>query len=177
MSDFNWYIVHVQSGCENKAAVGIKEAIAKKNMQHLVNDVMVPSTNVPTVRRGKKVDVDQKFFPGYVLVNMVMNEEAWHIVRSSPKISGFLGAKGKPKPISKAEYQRIVGQVENNDLVKRAKLSFEVGESINVINGPFDGFNGVIEEVDDPREQVFVTVSILGRATKVKLDYNQVEKL
>lgn len=177
VSEHRWYIIHVQSGCERRAAAGIREKVLKQSAEHLVAEVLVPSANVVTVKHGKKVDQEQKFFPGYVLVKMLMNEEAWHLVRTVPKVTGFLGARGKAQPISEAEVARIIGQMANNDLMSKSKVAFEVGEVVRVVDGPFEGFNGVLEEVESDKERLKVSVSILGRATKVDLSYTQVEKV
>ncbi|MDQ1081245.1 transcription termination/antitermination protein NusG [Pseudoroseomonas cervicalis] len=178
MADMKWYVVHVYSGFEKKIAQQLKEQAAQKGLADQIGDILVPSEEVTEVRRGQKVNSERKFFPGYVLVKMAMTDEAWHLVKDTPKVTGFLGARNRPSPISEAEAQRIVRQVQEGvDKPKRPAVVFEVGEQVRVADGPFTSFNGTIEEVDEERGRVKVSVSIFGRATPVELEYAQVEKV
>ncbi len=171
-----WYIIHVYSGFERKVEQAIREQAQIKGLADRFEEVMVPSEEVVEMRRGQKVTSDRKFFPGYVLVKVDLDDESWHLVKNTPKVTGFLGAGGRPVPISEAEAERIINQVK--DGVERPKplISFEVGEAVRVCDGPFASFNGLVEEVDDERSRVKVAVTIFGRATPVELEYAQVEK-
>ncbi len=171
-----WYIIHVYSGFERKVEQAIREQAQIKGLADRFEEVMVPSEEVIEMRRGQKVTSDRKFFPGYVLVKVDLDDESWHLVKNTPKVTGFLGAGGRPVPISDAEAERIINQVK--DGVERPKplISFEVGEAVRVCDGPFASFNGLVEEVDDERSRVKVAVTIFGRATPVELEYAQVEK-
>ncbi|ONG43984.1 transcription termination/antitermination protein NusG [Pseudoroseomonas deserti] len=178
MADMKWYVVHVYSGFEKKIAQQIQEQAAQKGLADKFGDILVPSEEVTEVRRGQKINSERKFFPGYVLVKMQMSDEAWHLVKDTPKVTGFLGARNKPSPISEAEALRIVQQVQEGvDKPKRPAVVFEVGEQVRVADGPFTSFNGTVEEVDEERGRVKVSVSIFGRATPVELEYAQVEKV
>ena len=171
-----WYIIHVYSGFERKVEQAIREQAQIKGLADRFEEVMVPSEEVIEMRRGQKVTSDRKFFPGYVMVKVDLDDESWHLVKNTPKVTGFLGAGGRPVPISDAEAERIINQVK--DGVERPKplISFEVGEAVRVCDGPFASFNGLVEEVDDERARVKVAVTIFGRATPVELEYSQVEK-
>ena len=171
-----WYIVHVYSGFERKVEQAIREQVQIKGLAHRFEEVMVPSEEVVEMRRGQKVTSERKFFPGYVLVKVDLDDESWHLVKNIAKVTGFLGAGGRPVPITEAEAERIINQVK--DGVERPKplISFEVGEAVRVCDGPFASFNGLVEEVDEERARVKVGVTIFGRATPVELEYAQVEK-
>ncbi len=173
----NWYVVHVYSGFEKKIAQQIKEQAAQKGLAEQFEEVLVPSENVVEVKRGRKISSEHKFFPGYVLVKMDLTDDAWHLVKNTPKVTGFLGSKTRPTPISEAEADRILKQ--NQEGVERARpaVLFEVGEQVRVADGPFTSFNGTVEEVDEEKGRVKVSVSIFGRSTPVELEYSQVEKL
>ena len=176
---FRWYIVHAHSGFEKKIAETIKEQAIKKNLQHLIEEVVVPVEEITEVRRGKKVTAERKFFPGYVLVKMELTDETWHMVKNTPKVSGFLGGggKGRPVPITEKEAQSIFSQVREGVDNPKSKVSFEIGENVKIIEGPCESFVGLVEGVDDEKSRVKVSVSIFGRATPVDLEFNQVMKV
>jgi transcription termination/antitermination protein NusG len=172
-----WYIVQAYSNFENKVAESIREQAKQRHLDHLFEEIMVPKEKVVEVRRGRKVDAERKFFPGYVLVKMDLTDEAYHLIKNTPKVTGFLGSDNKPFPISDAEAQRILHQVQEGIDRPKPSVSFEVGEQVRVSDGPFASFNGTVEEVDDARSRVKVAVSIFGRPTPVELEFGQVEKL
>ncbi|MDB5315194.1 MAG: transcription termination/antitermination protein NusG [Rhodospirillales bacterium] len=178
MAEMKWYVVHVYSGFEKKIAEQIKQQAVQKGLAEQIGDILVPAEQVVEVRRGQKVDSERKFFPGYVLVKMKMTDDAWHLVKDTPKVTGFLGEKNRPTPIREAEAQRMLQQVQEGvDKPKRPAIVFEVGEQVRVADGPFTSFNGVVEEVDEEKGRLKVSVSIFGRSTPVELEYGQVEKL
>ena len=172
----HWYIIHAYSGYEKRVAEAVKEQAIVQGLDSLVEDVIVPTEEVIDVRRGQKVTSERKFFPGYVLAKMVMTDDTYHLVKNTPKVTGFLGPQGKPSPISEAEANRILHQVEEGVERPRSMISFEVGEEVRVIEGPFASFNGSVEDVDEEKERLKVSVSIFGRATPVELEFSQVEK-
>lgn len=176
MTDAKWYIVHAYSGFEKKVAQSIREQAERKGLMGLFEEVLVPTQEVVEVRRGKKVSAEQKFFPGYVLVKMHMNDETYHLVKQTAKVSDFLGAGGRPVAITEDEAARILQQVEAGVEAPRPSITFVTGEQVTVTDGPFSSFSGVVEEVDDAKGRLKVSVSIFGRATPVELEYSQVEK-
>lgn len=172
-----WYVVHVYSGFEKKVAEAIRLEARTQGMEDLIEEVMVPTEEVVEMRRGQKVNAERKFFPGYVLVKMELTDQSWHLVKNTPKVTGFLGGKGRPVPISDREAEQLMQQVQEGVDRPKPSVTFEVGEQVRVSDGPFTSFNGMVEEVDEDRARVKVAVSIFGRSTPVELEYSQVEKL
>ena len=174
--NLRWYVVHAYSGYEMKAKRALEERIRNHNMEPLFGEVHVPEEQVVELVRGEKKTSKRKFFPGYMLVQMELNQDTWHLVKETPKITGFVGDATEPEPLSEEELNRILNQVEEGAASPRAKMSFEQGETVKVIDGPFTDFNGTIEEVKPEKGKVKVLISIFGRATPVELDFIQVEK-
>jgi len=175
-----WYIIHAYSGFENKVKEAILSDATRLGLEQLVEAVEVPTEKVTEVRRGKKVTSDRKFFPGYVLAKLHMNDDVYHLVRNTPKVTGFLGTNGKPQPISDAEASRILSTKEEaatSAPKQKVKVDFDIGDQVKVLEGPFASFNGVVEELDFDRSRVKVSVSIFGRATPVELEFEQVERV
>ncbi len=175
--DARWYVVNVHSGCEKKVAQSIKEQAVIKKMEDRIFDVLIPTEEVVEVKKGAKVTSERKFFPGYILVKMIMSDDAWHLIKNNPNVSGFLGSRNKPYPITEAEVQRIMTQMQEGVERPREVVNFEIGEQVRVCDGPFASFVGLVEDVDAEKARVKVSVSIFGRATPVELEYSQVEKV
>ncbi|MEM8695367.1 MAG: transcription termination/antitermination protein NusG [Pseudomonadota bacterium] len=172
-----WYIIHAYSGFENKVRDAIMAEATRMGLEPLVEEVEVPTEEVTEVKRGKKVQTERKFFPGYVLAKLNMTDDVYHLVKNTPKVTGFLGSNGKPQPISEAEAARILNTKEEAAAAPKQKINvdYEIGDQIKVLDGPFASFNGVVEELDFDRARVKVSVSIFGRATPVELEFEQVE--
>jgi transcriptional antiterminator NusG len=172
-----WYVVHAYSGYEKRVMAGLNEAVERNGMEDLFGDILVPTEEVVEIRDGKKRKSERKFYPGYVLVNMVMNDETWHLVKSTPRVLGFIGGTAdKPAPITEREAEQILQRVESGVDKPRPKTMFEAGEMVRVNDGPFADFNGVVEEVDYEKSRLKVAVLIFGRSTPVELEFRQVEK-
>jgi transcription termination/antitermination protein NusG len=172
-----WYVIHVYSGFEKKVAQSIREQAEQKNLLENFGDILVPTEEVIEVKRGAKVNSERKFFPGYVLIRMDLSDETWHLVKNTAKVTGFLGGRGRPSPISEAEASRIMRQVQEGIERPKPSVTFEIGEQVRVCDGPFTSFNGFVEDVDEEKSRLKVAVSIFGRATPVELEYSQVEKV
>lgn len=172
-----WYIVHALSGHEAKVAQTIREKIAQQNLSQYIQEVTVPTEEVIEVRRGKKVKAERKFFPGYILVKMEMNDKAWHMVQNIPRVTGFLGANGKPQPLSEVEAGRIFQQMQEGVDHPKPSVTFQMGENVKIVDGPFESFIGAVEEIDEERSRLKLSVSIFGRPTPVELEFTQVEKV
>jgi len=172
-----WYVVHAYSGYEKRVMAGLQEAIERNGVEDLFGDILVPTEEVVEIRDGKKRKSERKFYPGYVLVNMVMNDETWHLVKSTPRVLGFIGGTAdKPAPITQREADEILQRVESGVDKPRPKTVFEPGEMVRVADGPFADFNGVVEEVNYEKSRLQVAVLIFGRSTPVELEFGQVEK-
>tara|TARA_B100000953_G_scaffold275214_1_gene248513 strand:+ start:30 stop:557 length:528 start_codon:yes stop_codon:yes gene_type:complete len=172
----NWYILQTFSSFEQKVAETLKDIIKKKELEDKIEDVLVPVHEVTEVKRGKRVQRKKKYFPSYVLVKMEMNKDLYHMIKNIQKVTGFLGSAGTPVRVSDAEIDKILGNIKEGSLVPEPSVSFDVGEQVKVCEGPFASFTGLVEEVDEEKSRLKVSVSIFGRPTPVELEYNQVEK-
>ena len=177
MSESRWYVLHAYSGYEKKVSESIVEQADKLGIAEQIEEVSVPTQNYVEVKRGVRVNTERKIFPGYILIKMTLNDDTWHIIKNTPKLSGFLGTKGKPIPISNAEAKRISQQVIDGVEKTRPAVMYDIGEQVKVIDGPFASFNGEIEQIDQEKARLRVAVSIFGRSTPVDLEYSQVEKV
>ena len=173
----HWYVIHVYSGFEKKVASAIREQADQKALGERFEQILVPTEEVVELKRGAKVSSERKFFPGYVLIKMDLDDQTWHLVKNTAKVTGFLGGRGRPSPISEAEAARIMRQVQEGIERPKPSITFEIGEQVRVSDGPFTSFNGVVEDVDEEKARLKVSVSIFGRSTPVELEYSQVEKL
>jgi len=176
MADPKWYIVHAYSNFEKKVAEAIRQSALEKGMDDLFEEVFVPTEDVTEVRRGRKINTERRYLPGYVLVKMVLSDQTYHLIKDTPKVTGFLGSGNKPMPVSQKEVDRIRGVVTDAIERPRSTITFEIGENVRVVDGPFASFSGVVEDVDEDQQRVKVAVSIFGRATPVELEFTQVEK-
>jgi transcriptional antiterminator NusG len=172
-----WYIVHTYSNFEKKVMEDIKKQVVQKRLDDLFEQVLVPTEEVVEIRRGRRIKSERRFFPGYVLVKVDLTDEAFHLIKNTPKVTGFLGSGQKPMPITDVEASRILNQVAEGVEKPKTTIHFEIGEQVRVADGPFDSFNGQVEEVDEERSRLKVAVSIFGRPTPVELEYGQVEKM
>ncbi|HJO77633.1 MAG TPA: transcription termination/antitermination protein NusG [Pelagibacteraceae bacterium] len=172
----NWYIVQTFSGFEHKVAEILKDTLKRKELNDKIEDVLVPTHEVTEVRRGKRIQSNKKYFPSYVLVKMEMNKELYHMIKNIQKVTGFLGSTGTPIPVSEKEIDKIMGRIKEGSLLPKTQISFDIGEQVKVCEGPFASFSGLVEEVDEERSRLKVSVSIFGRPTPIDLEYSQVEK-
>ena len=172
----NWYIVQAYSGFEKKVADTIKDELKKHNLSEKLEEILVPTHQVTEVKKGKRTKKEKKFFPGYVLIKIDLSKQIYHLIKNLQKVSGFLGSSDKPTPISDNEIKSILGQVSETAVSQKTGITFEIGEKVKVCDGPFASFNGLIEEIDEEKSRLKVSVSIFGRATPVDLEFNQVEK-
>ena len=172
----NWYIVQAYSGFEKKVVETIKDELKKNKLSDKLEEILVPTHQVTEVKKGKRTKKEKKFFPGYVLLKIDLNKQIYHMIKNLQKVSGFLGSSDKPTPISDSEIKRILGQVSETAVSQKTGVSFEIGEKVKVCDGPFASFNGLIEEIDEEKSRLKVSVSIFGRPTPVDLEFNQVEK-
>ena len=172
----NWYIVQAYSGFEKKVVDSIKDILSKNKLDSHLEDILVPTHQVTEVKKGKRTKKEKKYFPGYVLIKIDLSKQIYHLIKNIPKISGFLGSADKPSAITDNEIQRILGQVSESAINQKSGISFEIGEKVKVCDGPFASFTGLIEQIDEEKSRLKVSVSIFGRATPVDLEFNQVEK-
>ena len=174
--DYRWFIIHTHSGFEAKVIESIRDEVKKKQLEKLFEDYLVPTQKIFEIKKGKKVEGEKKYFPGYIMINMVMNDDTWHLIKKIKRVSNFLGAGNRPVALRKDEAERILNQIQEGMESAVSTVSYEVGETVKVADGPFASFNGVVEEVDEEKSRLKVAVSIFGRATPVDLEYSQVEK-
>jgi transcriptional antiterminator NusG len=172
-----WYVLHVYSGFEDKVAEAIQEKAKKQGLEDRIEEILVPTEEVVEVKRGQRVNSERRFFPGYVLAKLDLDDDVWHLVKDTPKVTGFLGAGNKPSPISEREAEGLLKQITEGVASPRPSVVYDIGEEVKVCDGPFASFNGTVEEVDEEKGKLKVSVSIFGRATPVELEYNQVEKV
>ncbi len=171
-----WYIVQAYSNFEKHVMKSLEREIEEKDLGHLFEEILVPTEQVVEVRKGRKVESERKYFPGYVLVKVNLTDEAYHLVKNTPKVTGFLGSANKPMPVSETEVARILGKIQEGAEAPRPQISFDIGETVKVVDGSFQSFNGTVESVDEEHARLKVLINIFGRGTPVELDYTQVEK-
>ncbi len=176
-NEMSWYVVHTYSGYENKAKTALEERVKAARKEPFFGEIIVPEENVVELVKGQKRTTKRRFFPGYILVKMVLTDETWHIVKDTPKITGFVGDKVKPVPVPESDVQKMTNRIAEGQVKPRPRISFQEGENVRVVDGPFSNFNGVIEGVNPDKGKVKVLVSIFGRSTPVELDFIQVEKI
>lgn len=176
-NEMGWYVVHTYSGFENKAKLALEERIKSLKKQQFFGEIIVPEENVVELVKGQKKTTKRRFFPGYILVKMILTDETWHIVKETPKITGFVGDKVRPVPVSEAEVQKMTNRIAEGQMKPKPRISFSEGENVRVIDGPFANFSGVVEDVNQDKGKLKVLVSIFGRSTPVELDFIQVEKI
>jgi transcriptional antiterminator NusG len=176
-SEFQWYAIHTYSGYETKVRESLKERMKARGFEDCLADVLIPSEEVVELRKGKRRITERKIFPGYILIKLKLNDDTWHVVKNTPKITGFVGSRSEPSPVSEEDVQAIVSQMTDDSTKPKPKVMFRTGEPVRVVDGPFNNFIGVVEEVNPDRGKLKVTVSIFGRSTPVELDFLQVEKL
>src|SRR3989338_536573 len=172
----NWYVVHTYSGFEQKAKLALEERIKSLNIQPMFDEVLVPSESVVEIKKGQKRTTTRKFFPGYILVKMDLNDDTWHVVKGTPKITGFVGNSRNPPIVSEDEVRKITQRIDEGQMKPKMRFTFEKGESVRVVDGPFNTFNGIVDEVNEDKGRLKVLVSIFGRSTPVELEFTQVEK-
>ena len=172
----NWYIIQSHSSFENKVASLIKEEAEKAKISEKIEEIVVPTHDVTVVRRGKRIQRKKKYFPGYVLMKSEMDDNIYHMIKNIKRVSGFLGSKGIPVPVSDIEIDKILGQIKDGVAQSKSTIEYSIGEKVQVIDGPFASFNGMVEDIDEEKSRLKVSVSIFGRPTPVDLEYNQVEK-
>lgn len=173
----NWYVVHTYSGYEDKAKQALERRLKQLKVEHLFGEIMVPQENIVELKKGEKKTSSRQFFPGYILVQMVLNDQTWHVVKGTPRVTGFVGQGLNPPVVPEAEVQRITQQIEEGTLKPKPKVTFDKGENIRVISGPFASFFGLVDEVNEEKGRLRVMVSIFGRSTPIELDFIQVEKV
>ena len=173
----NWYIVQAYSGFENKVADSIKDTMTKNSLSSSLGEILVPTQKVTEVKKGKRTQKQKKYFPGYVLVKLDLNKQIYHKIKNIQKVSGFLGSKGIPVPVSDKEIEKILGQIKDGVAQSKSTIDYSVGEKVQVVDGPFASFSGMIEDIDEDKSRVKVSVSIFGRPTPVDLEFNQIEKV
>ncbi len=177
MAAKRWYVLHVYSGFEGKVAEAIREKARKKGLEDKVEEILIPTEEVLEIKRGQRVNAERKVFPGYVLAKMEMSDDMWHLVKETPKVTGFLGAGNKPSPISEREAEALIKSLSEGVGKPRTTVSFDIGEKVKVMEGPFASFEGLVEDIDEEKSRLKVSVSIFGRATPVELEFAQVEKV
>lgn len=175
-SDAKWYVVHTYSGFEQKAKLALEERVKSHKMDSLFEEILIPSENVVEIRKGQKKTTTRRFFPSYILVKMELNERTWHLVKGTPKITGFVGNSTNPPAVTQAEVDKITQKIDEGQIKPRMKMVFEKGDSVRVIDGPFNTFNGIVDDVNPEKGRLKVLVSIFGRSTPVDLEFSQVEK-